>query len=153
MIADEFKALISRFPLKRIVLEVTEHTSVPDYEKLTAVLQPLWQQGVRIAVDDAGAGYSSLRHILDLQPDLIKLDIGLTRSIDLDPARRALASALIGFARETGSQIIAECVETASELDALRKLGVERAQGYYLGRPMTLANALAVFSDRAMQVA
>ena len=153
MMEAEFSAIIGAHPPERIVLEVTEHSSVPDYDKLIGILQPLRQRGVRLAVDDAGAGYSSLRHILDLQPDLIKLDIGLTRNINLDPARRALASALIAFAHDTGSQIIAEGVETGSELDALRALGVEKAQGYFLGRPISLADAVALFRDPAQQVA
>jgi EAL domain-containing protein (putative c-di-GMP-specific phosphodiesterase class I) len=93
-------------------------------------------------VDDAGAGYASLQHILQLQPDLIKLDMGLTRNVDFDPARRALAAALVAFARDTGSQIIAEGVETTCELEALRSIGVEKAQGYFLGRPMALDNAV-----------
>jgi EAL domain-containing protein (putative c-di-GMP-specific phosphodiesterase class I) len=93
-------------------------------------------------VDDAGAGFTSFRHILRLQPDIIKLDMSLTRDIDTDAARRALAAALIRFAHETGSKIVAEGVETASELSVLRSLGVNKAQGYFLGRPAPLANAL-----------
>ncbi|MDQ3570948.1 MAG: EAL domain-containing protein, partial [Actinomycetota bacterium] len=97
------------------------------------------QRGLRVAVDDAGAGYASFRHILRLRPDIIKLDMALTRDIDRDPARRALAAALITFAENTGSTIVAEGVETAEELHALRQLGVTAAQGYYLGRPTPLS--------------
>lgn len=129
----------------RIVLEITEHAHIADYAALLAALQPLRQRGIRLAVDDAGAGYASLQHILHLRPDIIKLDMGLTRHIDLDPARRALASALIRFAADTGSRIIAEGVETGSELKSLRALGVEKAQGYFLGRPMPLAEAVKLF--------
>jgi EAL domain-containing protein (putative c-di-GMP-specific phosphodiesterase class I) len=142
---DEAFNLLNGMPAERIVLEVTEHAHVEDYDRLRQGLAPLRQRGVRLAVDDAGAGYSSLQHILHLQPDLIKLDMSLTRHIDLDPARRALASALIGFARDTGSRIIAEGVETASELATLRALGVEHAQGYFLGRPMALDKAMVLF--------
>jgi EAL domain-containing protein (putative c-di-GMP-specific phosphodiesterase class I) len=95
--------------------------------------------GLRIAIDDAGAGYASMRHILSIEPDLVKLDISLTRGIDADRKRRALASALIAFARETDVDIVAEGVETSAELLALRSLGVKRAQGYYLARPKPLA--------------
>jgi EAL domain-containing protein (putative c-di-GMP-specific phosphodiesterase class I) len=123
---------------ERIVLEITEHASIADYGALSAALAPMRAKGVRLAIDDAGAGFASFRHILNLQPDMIKLDITLTRNIDSDPARRALASALITFARDTGSRIVAEGVETASELEALRSLGVHKAQGYFLGRPMPL---------------
>lgn len=142
---DAFHMALNGVPTDRIVLEITEHAPVLDYERLLGALQPLREDGLRVAVDDAGAGYSSLQHILHLRPDLIKLDMGLTRNIDVDPVRRALASALIGFARDTGSRIIAEGVETASELATLRKLGVQKAQGYLLGRPMPLEGARALF--------
>jgi EAL domain-containing protein (putative c-di-GMP-specific phosphodiesterase class I) len=132
-------ALLADLPGDRIVLEITEHTSVTDYEKLSAALLPIRATGVRLAIDEAGAGYSSLRHILDLQPEIIKLDIALTRNIHLDPARRALASALIRFGWETHCEIVAEGVETEGELLSLKNLGVQKAQGYHLGRPMPLA--------------
>ena len=140
---------LKRAPLERIVLELTEHVSIPDYAQLVQVLQPLRQSGVRLAVDDAGAGYASFRHILRLEPDIIKLDISLTRDIDTDRTRRALAAALIRFAEETGSTIIAEGVETESELTVLRHLGINKAQGYLIGRPMPLASALALFQSSA----
>ncbi len=138
----EFADLLTALPLGQVVIEITEHTDVANYEDLVRALQPLRQRGIRLAIDDAGAGYSSLRHILHLRPDYIKLDMDLIRHIDIDPARRALASALIGFARDTDSIIIAEGVETASEFATLQALGVEQVQGYFLGRPMPLENAL-----------
>jgi EAL domain-containing protein (putative c-di-GMP-specific phosphodiesterase class I) len=136
-------------PADRVVLEITEHAHVADYDDLLRALQPLRLRGVRLAVDDAGAGYSTLQHILQLRPDLIKLDMSLTRSIDLDPVRRALASALVAFGQDTGSRIIAEGVETASELDMLRNIGVGSAQGYFLGRPMPFAEAAKLFDRDA----
>ena len=84
---------------------------------------------------DTPPGHTAFRHILRLHPEYIKLDISLTRDIDRDHGRRALAAALIGFAREAGSELIAEAVETASELETLRKLAVQKGQGYLLGRP------------------
>lgn len=128
---------------RRIVLEITEHASVEDYAALGTALKDIRANGIRLAVDDAGAGYASLRHILALQPDIIKLDISLTHNIQDDLARHALAAALVHFGRETKSQILAEGVETAMELEALRKLGVETAQGYFLGRPMPYLEAAA----------
>lgn len=139
---SEFTELMNALPPERVVIEITEHTNVDDYEDLLRALQPLRQRGFRLAIDDAGAGYSSLRHILNLRPDYIKLDMDLIRHIDIDPARRALASALITFARETGSTIIAEGVETASEFATLQALGVDQAQGYFLARPTPLENAM-----------
>jgi EAL domain-containing protein (putative c-di-GMP-specific phosphodiesterase class I) len=125
----------------RIVLEITEHSVIASYDDLAAALLPLRTRGLRVAVDDAGAGYSSFRHILRLQPDLIKLDMTLTRDIHRDPARRALATALIAFGRDTGSDIVAEGVETEAELLTLQGLGVTAGQGYHLGRPGPLASS------------
>lgn len=82
---------LERLPLDRVVLEITEHDVVEDYAALVEVLEPLRAEGLRLAVDDAGAGYASFRHILRLRPDIIKLDISLTRDVDTDPTRRSLA--------------------------------------------------------------
>jgi len=141
ILSGELASTLIGMPAERIVLEITEHAHVDDYEGLLRALEPLRSRGVRLAVDDAGAGFSSLQHILQLRPDVIKLDMALTRHINLDPARRALASALVAFARNTNSRIVAEGVETASELEALRAIGIEKAQGYFLGRPMPFDDA------------
>lgn len=144
-----FAAMCREVPLERVIIEITEHSTVDDYDELLAVLRPLRERGLRLAVDDTGAGYSSLRHILSMQPDFIKLDITLTRNVDLDPARKALAQALVGFARDTGCRIIAEGVERRSELEALRSIGVRKAQGYLLGRPTNLEGALRTLSAKS----
>ena len=136
-------AVLDDQPLERILLEVTEHAAIDSYEDMAAALTPLRLRGMHVAVDDAGAGYASFRHILQLEPDVIKLDVSITRGLNTDPARRSLAAALIGFAQATGTRVIAEGVETAEELEALRELGVSSAQGYYLGKPMALAEGLA----------
>jgi EAL domain-containing protein (putative c-di-GMP-specific phosphodiesterase class I) len=102
-------------------------------------LAGLRAMGVRVAIDDAGAGFASLRHTLLLSPDIVKVDISLTRDIDADRGRRALASALISFAEEMGMTIVAEGIETEAELKALRELGVRYGQGYYLAEPGPLA--------------
>lgn len=142
-------AIIRDLPGYRLVLEITEHATVEDYDALRTALKPMRNRGVSVAIDDAGAGYSSLRHILALEPDLIKLDMSLTRNIGGDPARKALASALISFACDTGSRIIAEGVETAEEFATLRSLGVKKAQGYFLSRPMALDAAVRSFKSRS----
>ncbi|SFF02559.1 sensor domain-containing phosphodiesterase [Paracidovorax wautersii] len=126
----------------RVVLEVTEHAIVNDYAALAQALGPFRARGARLAVDDAGAGYASMRHILNLQPEVIKLDMSITQSIDRDSHRRALAKGLISFAHEIGSQLVAEGVEQAAELDVLSQLGVDFAQGYYLARPLALEEAV-----------
>ena len=121
----------------RVVIEVTEHAQVDDYEALHVALAPHRSAGLRLAVDDAGAGYASFRHILALRPDYIKVDLSLVRDIHLDPVRQALTSSLLTFAQSAGAQLIAEGVETQQELDTLARLGVTLMQGYFLGRPTT----------------
>jgi EAL domain-containing protein (putative c-di-GMP-specific phosphodiesterase class I)/AmiR/NasT family two-component response regulator len=123
---------------RRIVLEITEHEAIEDYGALAEALAPLRERGLRVAVDDVGAGYASLRHALQLAPDMVKMDMSLTRGVDRDPGRRALAAALISFAGETNMTIVAEGIETAEELDALRELGVRYGQGFYFARPAPL---------------
>lgn len=92
----------------------------------------------RIAVDAAGAGFASLRHVLELRPDIVKLDIGLVRGIDADPARQAMAAGLCEFAAQTGTMLIAEGIETEAEAEAVRRVGVGYLQGYLFGRPSRL---------------
>jgi EAL domain-containing protein (putative c-di-GMP-specific phosphodiesterase class I)/DNA-binding NarL/FixJ family response regulator len=123
----------------RLVIELTEHVLVDDFDAIQSSLAPLRSRGVRLAVDDTGAGYAGFRHLLGLAPDIIKLDICLTRRIDIDPARRALAAALVKFSTDTGAQLIAEGIENATELSTLLDLGVGWAQGYFLARPAPLA--------------
>jgi EAL domain-containing protein (putative c-di-GMP-specific phosphodiesterase class I)/CheY-like chemotaxis protein len=132
------QAVLEDVPLDRVVVELTEHAVVHDYATLGTALDNLRGQGARFAVDDAGAGYSSLRHIVRLSPDFIKLDIELTSGIEDDPTRRALAAALMSFTSATEQAIVAEGVETTGELDALQALGVPFAQGFLLGRPAPL---------------
>ena len=122
-------------PLHRIVIEMTEHAPVEDYSDLAAVLNPYRAQGLQVAVDDAGAGYASLRHVLAVRPDLIKIDMALIRGSDGDLARRTLLTALADFAEATGCRLVAEGVETDGELRAVAACGVHLAQGYLLARP------------------
>lgn len=140
--AGGVEELLATVPGRRLVLELTEHAEVEDYEALQDCLSRLRARGVRVAVDDAGAGYSSLRHILRLRPDIIKLDRTLTGGIDHDPVRRALSSSLVSFAQELGGTLVAEGVESTGELGTLRRLGIPYAQGYHLGRPGPLPTAL-----------
>ena len=128
----------------RTVVEVTEHERVEDYAGLSAALGRLREHGVRVAIDDAGAGFASLRHALMLAPDIMKIDISITQNIDHDLARRALARALISFAAEVGVSVVAEGIETRAELESLRELGVELGQGYYLARPGPPPDRMAV---------
>ncbi|MDQ3539006.1 MAG: EAL domain-containing protein [Actinomycetota bacterium] len=130
--------VLAAAPLGRLVLEITEHDRVADYDGLNRQLEPLRQAGLRVAVDDAGSGFASFRHVLKLSPDIVKLDISLVHEIDNDSLLRALGYTLTAFASALGAQVVAEGVETQREVDALRFLGVRFAQGYHLGRPVDL---------------
>ncbi|TAA28268.1 MULTISPECIES: sensor domain-containing phosphodiesterase [Pseudoxanthomonas] len=136
LVAQDILDYLDVIEADRLVLELTEHALVDDYPPLQVIIERLRAAGVRFAVDDAGAGYSSMRHILTLHPDIIKMDISLTREIDRDRARQAMAAAIVGFGRQTGSHITAEGVETREELEALQSLGVDQGQGYYLSHPL-----------------
>lgn len=122
----------------RMVLEITEHEAIEDYEALATALGSLRERGIRVAIDDAGAGFASLRHALMLRPDIVKIDISITRDIDRDRAKRALASALVSFAGEMEMAIVAEGIETAEELETLVQLGVPFGQGFFLAEPEPL---------------
>jgi EAL domain-containing protein (putative c-di-GMP-specific phosphodiesterase class I) len=135
ILSGRLEASLRDAPPDRLVLEITEHAPIEEYARVVSALEQLRQAGLKLAIDDTGAGYASLRHILQLRPDIIKLDQSLIRDIDLDPGRRSLTLSLITFANETGSKIVAEGVETERELAVLRSLGVPTAQGYLLGRP------------------
>jgi EAL domain-containing protein (putative c-di-GMP-specific phosphodiesterase class I)/CheY-like chemotaxis protein len=126
------KELLHRTP-RRLVLELTEHVAIDDYKVLRAAIEALGT--VEVAVDDAGAGYSSLRHILELRPAFAKLDISLVQGIDTDPLRQALVAGLVYFAQRSGCHLIAEGVESKNEAAALGLLGVELGQGFLFGRP------------------
>lgn len=143
--SDPFLGEITGLVGGRVVIEITEHARVEDYEVLSRSLRRLRMEGVRLAIDDAGAGFASLQHIVRLSPDFIKLDITLTRGIDADPVRRALATALISFASEIGAALIAEGIETEAEFHTLRGLGVPYGQGFYFGEPAPLAPRSAEF--------
>lgn len=124
-------------PLDRLVIEITEHVRIDQYDALEAALKALREGGMRVAVDDAGAGYASLAHVLRLRPDIIKLDRSLVADSPSDRARRTLIVAFTLLAGDIGALVTAEGVETSAELDTVIDLGVDQVQGYYVGRPST----------------
>jgi EAL domain-containing protein (putative c-di-GMP-specific phosphodiesterase class I) len=121
---------------RRIAVEVTEHRRVDDYPALLAARRELRLAGVPVAVDDAGAGYSSLRHVLELEPDVIKLDAALVTGVHRDAAKQALIGAMQAFARDVGATVVAEGVEVEEEHRALLERGVAQGQGWLFGRPV-----------------
>ena len=123
---------------ERVVIEITEHAQVDDYDALRVALAPLRERGAQLAIDDVGAGFANLRHILRLAPDIVKLDLSLTQEIARDPAREALASSLVGFAGGVGASIVAEGISSDEDLALLRTLGVDYGQGFHLARPSAL---------------
>lgn len=141
VLSPNFHTLFDGLPLDRITLEITEHAAVTQYTEIKVALDPLRSQGLQLAVDDAGGGFSSFRHILELAPDRVKLDCSLTKNVDTDPVRRALVAAFVRFTQDTSMKLIAEGVETETELRALQELGLEKVQGFYLGKPMPLQRA------------
>jgi EAL domain-containing protein (putative c-di-GMP-specific phosphodiesterase class I)/CheY-like chemotaxis protein len=130
---------VARRPL---IVELTEHERIDDYGAVRTALVGLGPN-VQLAIDDAGSGYASLRHIFALQPAYVKLDIEWIHGIDRDPVRRALVSGLVYFATETGCELIAEGIETEEELQAVRELGIKLGQGFRLGRPAPANDASA----------
>lgn len=133
--SSAFGDLLTGGGAARILVELTEQSDVDDYDRLCVALDDLRSLGARLAVDDTGAGFASLQRIINLRPDVIKLDRALVTGIDADPARRALAGAMLAFAREIGATVVAEGIENARENTAVRRLGIRYGQGYHLGRP------------------
>lgn len=124
-------------PLSSLVIEVTEHTAIKAYDDLREELTRLRARGLRIAVDDAGAGYASLRHVLELRPDIIKIDRSLIDGLAEDRARGLVVGSFVSLARDLRAQVVAEGIEQEADLRAARHLGITAGQGYLLGRPST----------------
>ncbi|MCW2573263.1 MAG: hypothetical protein JWO88_3321 [Frankiales bacterium] len=124
-------------PGERIVIEVTEHVRINSYADVAEALAPLRELGIRLAVDDTGAGFASLNHVLQLRPDIIKIDRSLVSNVTSDPARRSIITSLVLLALDLGATVTAEGVETPSELETLATMGADHVQGYLLARPTT----------------
>jgi EAL domain-containing protein (putative c-di-GMP-specific phosphodiesterase class I) len=125
-----------------VVVEITEYEAVDDYRALRLAVESLGP-AVWLAVDDTGSGFAGLRHLVELRPHVVKLDGGIVRGIDGDPARQSLVAGMVHYARLTGSHLIAECVETIEERQVLAALGVELAQGYLFARPVPIGQIVA----------
>lgn len=121
--------------LAGVTIEVTEHESVADYERFMDAVSMLRTMGATFAVDDAGAGYSSLQHILAMRPEFVKIDRVFVDGIDRDPAKLALVEAVGALVGRLDAWVIAEGIERREELAELMRLEVPLAQGYLLARP------------------
>ena len=135
LLTPGFSELLGRLPLDRVLLELSEHDQVEDYAALHAVLSAPRAAGMRLAIDDVGAGFSSLRHIVLCAPDVIKLDRSIVDGLSADPVLRTLVGALVEFAHGNGTLVVAEGVESAADVETLRALHVDLAQGWFFGRP------------------
>ena len=153
LLSPKLAGLLRGVDAQRLVLELTEHAPVSDYSALNGALRRLRRRGIRVAVDDAGAGFSSLHHILLVRPDIVKLDASLVRGIERDVARRALVRGLCHFTAEIGAQCVAEGVENAPQADTLRELGVSFGQGWLLGAPRYAETGAAQVTLRGARTA
>jgi EAL domain-containing protein (putative c-di-GMP-specific phosphodiesterase class I) len=138
-VSSEFADFVRRCPPEiDLTIELTEHAVVADYPTLVNALTPMRRSGVQVAVDDAGSGMSSMRHVLAIEPDIIKLDCSLVSGIDGDSGRRALAGSLQQFAEKVGAVVLAEGIERHEEWEVCQDLGISLGQGFYFGRPCPL---------------
>ncbi|HET8615338.1 MAG TPA: EAL domain-containing protein [Actinomycetales bacterium] len=135
LLTDACRSLLAGLPLGRVVLELSEHDQVEDYSALLSALAPLRAAGMRLAIDDVGAGFSSLRHIVLTAPDVLKLDRSIVDGVAADPVLRTLVKSMVDFGHGCDARIVAEGVETAADAAALLELGVDCGQGWFFGRP------------------
>jgi EAL domain-containing protein (putative c-di-GMP-specific phosphodiesterase class I) len=135
LLTPECLDLLARLPLERVVLELSEHDQVEEYDALRTALLPLRAQGMALSIDDVGAGFSSLRHIVVTSPDVIKIDRSIVSGLDHDPVLAKLVVSLVEFAHGCGVRVVAEGVETPAEHAMLRSAGVDYGQGWLFGRP------------------
>lgn len=142
LISTELREALPR-DLAEVVIEVTEHEAITEDAEVAGALEDLRERGARIAIDDAGAGYSGLKQLVQVQPCIVKIDRKLTERVHADPARMALIESFVRFARRTGSVVCAEGIETLEELAALAELDVAWGQGFALGPPAAPWSAVA----------
>ena len=136
--SDAFREFLEERMAEQLVVELTEHVGIDDYAELATTVSLLRDRGGRLAVDDAGSGYASMRHVVSLGPDIIKIDRSLIASMDRDSGRRELARSLSRFARRTGAAVVAEGIERPEEYDTCRQVGIDCGQGYLFGAPVPL---------------
>ena len=135
VLSDYLLPAVSGVPNGRLVIELTEHTTFQNMERLRHRIAELRTYGIWVALDDLGTGYSSLSTVLELRPDVVKLDRSLIENVDTDPASQSLTTAILKFSLDLGAKVVAEGVERREQVQMLRALGVPYAQGYYFAKP------------------
>ncbi len=143
LVQDSIAAELIDIASGDVVLELSEHDPVADYDVLNAVLAPMRAKGMQLAIDDVGSGFSSLRHVLLTQPDILKLDRSIVAGVRRDTSQFDLIHSLADFGHRIGAHIVAEGVEEAAEAGVLASAGVDYGQGWYFGRPIPLRDLLA----------
>jgi EAL domain-containing protein (putative c-di-GMP-specific phosphodiesterase class I) len=141
-IIDALMSGIEKFESpKRVVVEITEHEGVENFERLLEVVKRLRDIGILIAIDDFGSGYANYAHILQIKPDYLKIDGSLIKDILTNNNSKILVQSIVRFAKELGITTVAEYVETKEIFELLKEYGVDEFQGYYFGRPTDLMSA------------
>ncbi|GAA5053959.1 hypothetical protein GCM10023208_16330 [Erythrobacter westpacificensis] len=140
IMSGTLRQVLEQSEATNLVIEVTEHQLVDDYAALAREIEAL-KPFAKIAIDDVGTGYAGLRHLIELGPDILKMDMVLTRDCDSDPARRAIAAAMVQFSRDIGAKLVAEGIETEAERAVMQDLGVDYGQGYLFARPLPVVAA------------
>jgi len=138
--SDELREVLEQVDGSRVVLEITENAAAEGYDEVSEAVGALRSSGVRIALDDTGSGTVSFSSLFDVHADIIKIDIDVTRGIDSDPMKEAMAAALKSLADRLGAMSLAEGIETEQELELLREVGVQAGQGYLFGRPESVSD-------------
>lgn len=135
LVSGVLPELLDGYPGERVFLELTEHVAIRDYAPVRSAVDELRRLGVALAIDDVGAGYSCFRHVVELEPECIKLDRTFIEGVETKRAWAAMAKALIDMAAGIGATVVAEGIETQAHLKLARELGVESGQGYLIAHP------------------
>ncbi len=151
LVLESTTAALTEIASDKVVLELSEHDPVADYDALNAALGPMRDKGLRVAIDDVGSGFSSLRHVLLIHPDVLKLDRSMVSGVRPGTAQFDLIQSLADFGHRIGARIVAEGVEEQSEADALGSAGVDYGQGWLFGRPIPLPDLLSQSEHRGWE--
>jgi EAL domain-containing protein (putative c-di-GMP-specific phosphodiesterase class I) len=135
LLSGDLMVLLQGYPGERITIELTEHLAIGSYDRARRMVDDLRTLGVKLAIDDVGAGYSSFRHVAELEPERIKLDRAFIAGVESNRTWAQMAEALVRVASGTGASLVAEGIETQRQLDSARELGIGLGQGYLIARP------------------